>query len=916
MKSLVTVLITLLLFSVDLSGQHNFMKDTKEKLVPSTIEQADELSSKISPLLNNLISRIQKNSTMESASVLKDLIYFYTDDSGIPIIPVLIKSADVSSTLSYLKYNGGTNITVAGDIISVELPAVFLRAAASSPDIIYIEGSSIALPKTNVSRGEVNVTQIHNGSGLPRPYKGSGVVSGVIDSGIDWKHADFKNTSGNRILYLWDMSTTGNPPSGYNYGTEYLKSQLDANQCLEKDLDDGGGHGTHVAATSAGSGGANASYMGMAPESNIIFVKGFRSGPGFASTDVINGCSYIFSKAQQLGKPAVINLSLGGHYGPHDGTSLYEQGLSNLTGNGKIIVAAAGNEGGDAIHLSYASTGSSFDQAYETFFELENGNSFIAANMWYNSGNIFTGLAAYDRYTLSLIGYTNGVGPGQKLDDIPFIVNSVNYGWVTIDATAINNPNNGAKEVIIAIDSHNGQIDINSVYWTLFTYGSGTFDAWIITGGEFSTYTQDYYKGGDVNKTVGMPGTAEKLICIGSYVTKNQWVDIDGITQYQPGNPSTGNISYFSSLGPSRDGRLKPDLVAPGEAIIAALSSDLQQVPRPHILLGGKHQKMQGTSMAAPHVAGVVALLLEKNNTLNYDQTVTILKNTTKKDGITGSSPNNTFGHGKLNALNAFNNTPGSGSGVQTANLVYDDGTPTSGYYWNQAGQGSVSRMTPTLSNATLNKMEIYFTGVNAGTATYKPIVVGNSGGSPGNDLIVLANKTASSVPGWDATDLSSYNISVNGDFYVGLKYDGINKPSYGYDPVNNGRAWDYGGSSWTSWNETYFMRATIQTVTSVAEISSEIPEGFELGQNYPNPFNPTSTFKLSLPEGRYTRVIVYDIRGSKVAELVNNFLEAGIYQIIWNGRNDQGLNVSSGTYIYTLQAGDVFQTKKMILIR
>ncbi len=256
------------------------------------------------------------------------------------------------------------------------------------------------------------------------------------------------------------------------------------------------------------------------------------------------------------------------------------------------------------------------------------------------------------------------------------------------------------------------------------------------------------------------------------------------------------------------------------------------------------------------------------------------------------------------------------GGGTQTANLNYDDGTPTSGYYWNLNGQGSVNRMTPTLNNAVLTQMEIFITGVQAGTANYKPIVLGNSGGSPGSDLASINFKTAASYPGWDPTNLSSFAITVTGDFFVGLIYNGTDKPTYGYDPVDNGRAWDYNGSAWSPWNETYFIRATIQTTTSVAEISNEIPSEFELSYNYPNPFNPSTRFKYALPEGRNVKIIIYDINGSKVTELVNNYQGAGTYEVTWNGKNDLGQQVSSGTYIYQVSAGNFNQTKKMVMLK
>lgn len=258
----------------------------------------------------------------------------------------------------------------------------------------------------------------------------------------------------------------------------------------------------------------------------------------------------------------------------------------------------------------------------------------------------------------------------------------------------------------------------------------------------------------------------------------------------------------------------------------------------------------------------------------------------------------------------------GGGGGTQTANLTYDDGSPYSGYYWNNSGQGSANRMTSTLSNATLTQMEIYITGVQTGNATYKPIVLGNNGGAPGNDLATLNFKTASSYPGWDATSLNSYNIIVNGDFFVGLKYDGTNKPTFGYDQANNGRAWDFDGSTWASWSETYFMRATIQTVTSVAEITNQVPSKFELSYNYPNPFNPSTKFRYALPEGRNVKIIIYDINGSKVTELVNNYQGAGTYEVTWNGKNDSGMQVASGTYIYQVKAGDFVETKKMLLLK
>ncbi|AFH50099.1 Hypothetical protein IALB_2396 [Ignavibacterium album JCM 16511] len=278
------------------------------------------------------------------------------------------------------------------------------------------------------------------------------------------------------------------------------------------------------------------------------------------------------------------------------------------------------------------------------------------------------------------------------------------------------------------------------------------------------------------------------------------------------------------------------------------------------------------------------------------------------------SSDNKIFAatHGR----SMFVATLSGGGGTQTAQLIYDDGTPTSGYYWPNNNQGSANRMTPTLSNAQLINMQIYFVSIVQGNATYKPIVMSSNSGTPGNDLINHPFKTAASVPGWDNTDLTSYNITVNNEFFIGLKYNGTDRPTFGYDPTNNGRAWDYDGISWSAWNETYFFRATIQTTTSVAEITNIIPDKFEVSQNYPNPFNPSTKFRYALPEGRNVKIIVYDIQGRQVAELVNNYQAPGTYEVTWNGKNDNGEIVSSGVYFYKIEAGNYSVSKKMIMLK
>ncbi len=249
--------------------------------------------------------------------------------------------------------------------------------------------------------------------------------------------------------------------------------------------------------------------------------------------------------------------------------------------------------------------------------------------------------------------------------------------------------------------------------------------------------------------------------------------------------------------------------------------------------------------------------------------------------------------------------------------LSYDNGTPDGGYAWGYAGWSSANKITPPVKGAQLMKMSIYFTGVQSGSPIYTPIVMRSNSGAPGADYVTLPSKTISNYPGWDETDLSSYNIFVDGDFFVGLKFDGTNQPMFGYSKAGNGRAWNYTGVSWASWaSQTYLMRAVIQNTTTSIEMSSRVPNAFKLYQNYPNPFNPSTTIKYELPKSSAVKLIVYDIAGNEIAELVNNFQQAGTYSVIWNGKNNSGEDVASGVYLYSFEIENFRQVNKMIKLK
>ncbi|MGI8635633.1 MAG: S8 family serine peptidase, partial [Segetibacter sp.] len=243
---------------------------------------------------------------------------------------------------------------------------------AEMRQVDFIEAPKVLNKVNDLVVGSSGASLLHQRRLNNTVYKGKNVLMAIFDSGIDWKHLDFRNpddTTKSRILRIWDQTLTAvsgeAPPAGFNYGVEYSQSQINneidgtpANFVREKDTD---GHGTHVAGTAAGNGSALPSkkYTGVAPESDIIIIKGGDSS--FLDSRVIDAITYLQTLSTTLGKPVVLNLSLGTLLGAHDGTRPVEAAINSFTSSasGRAVAAAAGNDGGSNKHnqLSLAANG-------------------------------------------------------------------------------------------------------------------------------------------------------------------------------------------------------------------------------------------------------------------------------------------------------------------------------------------------------------------------------------------------------------------------------------------------------------------------------------------------------------------------------------------------------------------------------
>jgi len=539
---------------------------------------------------------------------------------------------------------------------------------SNASTVSFIAAPRKLYPKLDKSIVEMKADKVHTGQVNGTAYKGNGVIVGVIDSGIDWKHQDFRkdsDTTKTRIRFLWDQTDARNGvgPAGYNYGAEYdsteINNELDgtpANAVLEEDIF---GHGTHVASIAAGDGSASGGkYKGVAPEADIIIVK---AGDGnFDSDKIIDGITYIRQKAAALGRPFVINLSLGGHDGAHDGTSAEEitidQELADSTG--RQVVIAAGDEGADSIHADGTVT-----QGSQKALKIKipsysavagSQNDYVYMSAWYKSGdNLTFAITTPNNTTVSAAsGQTQESNTAQGYVQIK---NAKKSDGVISDSER--------KECAITLVDFGTSPAPASGEWTVTVTGStvtagGTFDIWI-AGSSITSADGDGVKfttGVTAAKLVGMPGTVEKGITVGAYVTKWRWQDTNGDSIGYLGANRLNNFSTFSSMGPTRDGRQKPDVSAPGQGIAAALSISSDADPLAMVAPAGKYVINQGTSMASPHVAGLVALMLQAKPSLTAAEIRLKLNAAARKDAYTGATVNAQWGNGKADAAAAMQN--------------------------------------------------------------------------------------------------------------------------------------------------------------------------------------------------------------------------------------------------------------------
>lgn len=467
----------------------------------------------------------------------------------------------------FSKWEGVRAEILLGGYGILTVPEDLIVQVASIPEIEYVEKPKRLFFSLSQAKAASCITLVQEG---PKGLSGVGVITAVIDSGIDYFHEDFRNGDGStRILALWDQSL------GRVYTEEEINEALGAGSREEGrkivPSTDASGHGTAVAGIAAGNGRESGGrYRGVAYESSLLIVKlGVPSADGFPrTTELMRALDFVVRQGVERQMPVAINLSFGNTYGSHDGTSLVETFLDTAISYGRNIAAiGTGNEGSSGVHTSgVMAAGKTNDielsiGTYETGFGLQ---------LWKSYADIAD---------ISLVTPSGDViGPiNQTLG-----THALDYGDTRI-LIYYGKPSPYSQAQEIYFDFIPKESYIDSGIWKIRLepekVAEGSFDLWLPSRAVLNEDTRFLFPTPEITLTI--PSTSFYGISVGAYDDAYQ------------------SYADFSGRGYTRvERRVKPEIAAPGVGIITARS-------------GGGYEAVTGTSFAAPFVTGSGALMME-----------------------------------------------------------------------------------------------------------------------------------------------------------------------------------------------------------------------------------------------------------------------------------------------------------------
>lgn len=693
--------------------------DAKEAML-----RFDGLSSSSAFLLADLLS-----GDMDTGRLVEKYGLVYSQGH-----PMAVAIATLKNGSEGLDRYGVSLTATHGKSSSLLIPLSSFVSFAQSGLCSWLDVGVKASPALDKAREAMGIIDIHSGLYLDQSYTGTGVVVGIIDVGFEYGHPSFYNQEGTtyRVKRVWEQgATSGTAPAGYSYGRELAtEAAILAAQYSHSNES----HGTHVAGIAAGVGGIGgqpASYKGIAPGADIVLVA-----TTLSSAAIFDGINYIRNYAASQNKPCVINMSLGSHVGPHDGTSSFDRACDDLflaRPDSLLLVGSAGNEGADNLHVGKAFTAT--DTILMTLLDFTSpASGECVVDLWGAPNVPFkAGLAVVD------------MSSGQFVDAGSYFLSSTSYydnesllsNQLQLEVySSGTSAYNQRQNLTFSISYSNAANTNYRVCLVVQCNSAANVHIWgtsvnFIDGGYSAVLA------GNTDYTVGeLGGTGHHMISVGAYTSRSSWNSLSGYTYTYPG-AIVGNLADFSSHGPLLDGRVKPDITAPGQFVVAPFNRFNTEMTSSSYSVASTtfngqteyYGAMQGTSMAAPMVTGVMALWMQHNPALGPDSALALLHSTAIADGATGTIPatgSNLWGWGKINALGGLPSTApvtytltvasnNEAYGTVSGGGTYADGTsatitatPANGYHFVSWDDGNTDNPRTVTVNTNLNFIAIF----------------------------------------------------------------------------------------------------------------------------------------------------------------------------------------------------------------
>ena len=689
--------------------------------------------------------------------------------------------------------------------ILAELPADKLIESLS---LSYIKKMDTA-EYENFPQNNAGVISINADDVWLDGYDGTGVKVAVLDSGIDTYY------------------------EGTEFPTSFERMDYSSYPTLDANVENiTSGHGTHVAGSVLGRGtnsidrsngdnNGSTPFKGSAPGADLTFLKIGGDASSSASSAAMIAA---MDAAVNIYDADLLTMSYGGWYTYHDGSSTTEQKVDWVYSQGKPFFLSAGNSAADDQHYSGTVSASSSTD----FIQINaNAGTELSFNLVWFDGLDTNNDLYLEFYNSAQVKYTSNITEFPTTESLRGTESK--YSWYNLAVSA------GTYYLKVVNNSSNSQ------FFHIYFYRQTTPLLSFVNA--------------DPEYTIGQPASADNGFAVGSYVSRTSWTPSDGTGPWSYTGFILDDIAPYSSRGPRVDGVQKPNIAAPGSAIISVRDTDVLTFPDLFWIdndgtLGSgnaNYYVMTGTSMACPIAAGAGALLLDKEPAATPQLIYDAIQNSASTSG-TGTVPNNTWGYGKLDVLAAS-----------------DEPLPVELSSFSATTIGSTVK----LSWQTATEINNY-----------------------GFEVERKSNVNDQTSEGWTKLGFVNGNGNSNSPKNYSFVDDNVTAGTHSYrlKQIDNDGQFEY---------------------SKVIEIGLTTPDKFELSQNYPNPFNPATTINYNLPEAANVKLIIYNILGQEIKTLVNEFKEAGVHTVNFNASE-----LNSGLYIYKIEAGSFTQTRKMTLIK